>query len=278
MRAGLKDRAAAAYEKGAEYETAAKLYEEAGHEARAAELYGRAGQTFKSGEAAARAGEREKAIALLQRVGPHDDNYRPATELLARLFIEARMPALALERVQKAIGNQEVGPGNLDLYYWLGLAHEAHGHAREALTIYEKIRSEDLSFRDVEKRASHLRGVVTASLPVVNHPLAATLGQPPPFGARCCRSDRDPGLAPGARSRRLCLPPHLSRPCRGSGAGRARRPQGAAVRAPRGNRPWAPGRPLPRRGPDRRPECRPAHLPDEPYCSARVSCPRWWRT
>jgi len=179
VRAGLKDRAAAAYEKGAEYETAAKLYEEAGHEAKAAELYNRAGQTFKSGEAAARAGEREKAIALLQRVGPTDDNYRAATELLARLFIEARMPALALERVQKAIGNQEVGPGNLDLYYWLGLAHEAHGHAREALSIYEKIRSEDLSFRDVEKRASHLRGVVTASLPIVSHPLAATLGPPP---------------------------------------------------------------------------------------------------
>jgi tetratricopeptide (TPR) repeat protein len=159
MRAGLKDRAAAAYEKGGELETAAKLYEEAGHEAKAAELYGRAGLTFKSGEAAARAGERDKAIGLLQRVGPSDENYRPATELLARLFIESRMPALAIERVQKLIAGQPVAATNLDLYYWLGLAHEASGQAREALSIFEKIRAEDLGFRDVEKRATRLRGL-----------------------------------------------------------------------------------------------------------------------
>ncbi len=179
MRAGLKDRAAAAYEKGAEYETAAKLYEESGHEAKAAELYGRAGQTFKSGEAAARAGEREKAIGLLQRVGPSDENYRSATELLARLFIESRMPALALERVQKVIGGQPVSPTNLDLYYWLGLAHEASGHAKDALSIYEKIRAEDLRFRDVEKRAERLHGVVAAAAAPSPAPPAAPAAPAP---------------------------------------------------------------------------------------------------
>jgi serine/threonine-protein kinase len=189
VRAGLKDRAAAAYEKGGEYETAAKLYEEAGHEAKAAELYGRAGQTFKSGEAAARAGERDKAIALLQRVGPSDENYRAATELLARLFIESRMPALAMERVQKVIGGQPVGPSNLDLYYWLGIAHEASGHAREALSVYEKIRAEDLRFRDVEKRAERLRGASAAGSPEAapSPPLPtaapAPAGPPPPGAA-----------------------------------------------------------------------------------------------
>ncbi|HVQ32208.1 MAG TPA: protein kinase [Vicinamibacteria bacterium] len=177
MRAGLKERAAAAYEKGAEYETAAKLYEESGHEAKAAELYGRAGQTFKSGEAAARAGERDKAIGLLQRVGPSDENYRSATELLARLFIESRNPALALERVQKVIGNETVSPTNLDLYYWLALAHEASGQAREALAIYEKIRAEDMSFRDVEKRAERLRGVAPGA-PAAKAPAPAPVAPP----------------------------------------------------------------------------------------------------
>ena len=179
-RAGLKDRAAAAYEKGGEYETAAKLYEESGHEVKAAELYGRAGQTFKSGEAAARAGERDKAIGLLQRVGPSDDHYRAATELLARLFIESKNPSLALERVQKVIGAEPVLATNLDLYYWLALAHEASSQAKQALSIYEKIRAEDMSFRDVEKRADRLRGLLAAPLPTQAPAPASAVAVAPP--------------------------------------------------------------------------------------------------
>jgi len=158
VRAGLKEKAAASYERGGEFDTAAKMYEESGHDRKATELYGKAGLTFKSGEAAAKAGEREKAIALLQRVGPSDENYRSAIELLARLFIESRMPALALERVQKAIGGQPVSAANIDLYYWLGLAHEASGHGAEALDAYKKIQSEDLQFRDVNQRVARIQG------------------------------------------------------------------------------------------------------------------------
>ena len=108
IRAGLKDKAAAAYEKAGELETAAGLYQELGNASRAGDLYGRAGHAFKSGEAAARAGEREKAIALLQRVLPSDENHRAATELLARLFIETGRPPLAIEKLKKAIGNESI--------------------------------------------------------------------------------------------------------------------------------------------------------------------------
>src|SRR3972149_4894143 len=106
LRAGLKDRAASAYEKAGEHETAASLYEQLGDGRHAGELYGLAGLTFKSGEAAALAGDREKAIALLQRVPPGDENHRAATLLLARLFIETERPALARERLRKANGGQ----------------------------------------------------------------------------------------------------------------------------------------------------------------------------
>jgi tetratricopeptide (TPR) repeat protein len=156
IRAGLKDRAAASYEHAGEWETAAKLYEEAGNDGKAIELYSRAGQTYKSGEAAAKAGDREKAISLLQRVGASDENYRPATELLARLFVESRLPALAIERVHKAIGGQPISPANLDLYYWLAVAHEASGNTAEAMDLYKKIQAEDLQFRDVERRVARL--------------------------------------------------------------------------------------------------------------------------
>jgi tetratricopeptide (TPR) repeat protein len=184
IRAGLKDRAAASYERGGELETAAKLYEEVGNGTKATELYAKAGLTFKSGEAAAKAGERDKAIALLQRVGASDEYYRAATELLARLFIEARMPGLAIERVQKAIAGQPISSANLDLYYWLALAHETSGSGAEALSIYKKIQSEDLRFRDVEKRVARLAagGGLTAppSAPASRAPAPSVSRVPPP--------------------------------------------------------------------------------------------------
>lgn len=167
VRAGLKERAGASYERAGDLETAAKLYEEAGNSQKAMDLYARSGQTFKSGEAAALAGEREKAIALLQRVSPGDDNYRAATELLAQLFIDSHMPLLALERLQKVIAGQPISSATLDLYYWLALAQEVAAQRDEALANYKRIQSEDLRFRDVERRVAALAAGTPLPLPTL---------------------------------------------------------------------------------------------------------------
>jgi tetratricopeptide (TPR) repeat protein len=174
LRAGLKQKAAAAYDKAGEPETAARLYQEIGDASRAADLYARAGDSFKSGEAAARAGEREKAISFLQRVPPSDENYRGATELLARLFIETSRPALALERLRKAIGSEAISPSNLDFHYWMAIAHEAAGAPSEALSLYKKIQSEDLQFRDVAKRVARLAAAPAAGSELAPAATAAT--------------------------------------------------------------------------------------------------------
>jgi serine/threonine-protein kinase len=194
LRAGLADRAAPAYEKAGELETAASIYQKLGQVARAAELYGRAGQSFRSGEALARAGEREKAIALLQRVPPGDENHRAATELLAQLFIETGRPALAKERVRKAVGSDGVSAANLDLYYWMARAHQAAGERDDALALFKKMQAEDLQFRDVNERVDRLGrgevdapppGVSAASAPPapapVSTPAAAAAGRVPRF-------------------------------------------------------------------------------------------------
>lgn len=165
IRAGLKDRAARSFEQAADYETAARLFEEAGQGRKAIELYERAGFTFKSGEAAAKAGDRDKAIALLQRVNPGDENYRTATELLARLFIEGGMPGLAVERIQKTLGNEAVSPVTIDLFYWLAMGHEAAGRVKEALDVYRKVMAEDLMYRDVERRVTRLEAGGAPSIP-----------------------------------------------------------------------------------------------------------------
>jgi tetratricopeptide (TPR) repeat protein len=185
IRARLPEKAAISYERGGEFETAAKLYEEAGNGRKATELYDKAGLTFKSGEAAAKAGERDRAIALLQRVPANDENHRAAIELLAQLFIEAGRPALAVERVQKAVAGQPVSSTNLDLYYWLGRAHESTGNGTEAVAIYAKIQSEDLQFRDVNQRVARIQS-------------GAPLPPPSPISPARAQSPGPAAGAPGA--------------------------------------------------------------------------------
>jgi hypothetical protein len=197
LRGGFKDRAAAAFERGGELETAARLYEELGQKQKAADLYGRAGFSFKSGEAAAEAGDREKAIALLQRVAPGDENYRAATELLARLFIEIGRPGLALERIQKTVGGEAVSAANLDLYYWLARTHEASGRLGGAHALYKKIQAENLSFRDVSDRVTRL----AAAPPTA--PAAALAAAAPPAPAPGAAPAAAPGASPAARPPRF---------------------------------------------------------------------------
>jgi tetratricopeptide (TPR) repeat protein len=206
VRAGLTDRAAAAYEQAGELETAASLYEQVGDVARAGDLYGRAGFSFRSGVAAARAGDREKAIALLQRVVPGDENHRGATELLARLFIETGRPGLALERVKKAVGSEAVSAANLDLYYWMALAHEAAGAPLEALALFKKMQAENLQFRDVNQRVERLSAAAPAAPAPAGPP--GTPGPPAPVPAA-------PALAsPPAPPRATTLSPASAAPPR----------------------------------------------------------------
>lgn len=205
IRAGLKDKAAAAYEKAGELETAANLFQELGDASRAGELYGRAGFSFKSGEAAARAGEREKAIALLQRVLPSDENHRAATELLARLFIETGRPALAMEKLKKAIGSEPISAANLDFHYWLALAHEAAAARAQALDLYKKILAEDLQYRDVARRVAKLEAALPASPP---RPAPAA---PAPSAAAAPKAAAPAAAAAGSRVPRFAPKEEIAR-------------------------------------------------------------------
>ncbi len=202
LRAGLRENAAAAYEKAGELETAASIYEQLGDRRRAGELYGRAGFAFKSGEAAALAGDSQQAITLLQRVRQGDEHYRAATELLARLFIETGRPAVAEERLRKVIAGEAISPGNLDLHYWLAIAHEASGARPEALALYKQIQAEDLQFRDVADRMERLEAGRPASRQV---PVAAAPAAAPPAPAAAAGAE-SPAAAPPAAPPTVAAP------------------------------------------------------------------------
>jgi len=198
IRAGHKDLAAQCYERANDPETAAKLYEEAGLAARAIPLFEKAGLTFKSGEAAAAAGDRDRAISLLQRVPASDENFRSATEILARLFLESGRTPLAIDRLQRAIAGQPVSVTTLDLYYWLAIAQEKDQPA-EALTVYKKIQAEHIGFKDVEERTAALE----AGKPIGFVPRPIAPPPPPPAAAPAMPRPaiavpRPPGPAPAS--------------------------------------------------------------------------------
>jgi eukaryotic-like serine/threonine-protein kinase len=193
IRAGHKDLAAQCYERAGELETAAKLYEESGQAVRAIPLFEKAGLTFKSGEAAALAGDRDRAIALLQRVGPTDENHQQATEILVRLFLESGRTPLALERVQKAIAGQPISSSNIDLYYWLALAQEKD-QPQEALAVYKKIQAESLGFRDVAARVAALEAGRPLGITAIPAVVAAPV--PPAAAPRPAVAPASPAPAP----------------------------------------------------------------------------------
>ncbi len=128
--------------------------------------------------------------------------------------------------MQKAIAGEAVSAANLDLYYWLALAHEAAGAPAEALALYKKIQAEDLQFRDVNRAGASTR------------PLA------PPAGAGA--SARLAGPARGTRrshpvARRAAAPPgrRASFPGRRSAAARSARCAAARTRSTAGAWPCA---------------------------------------
>ncbi|HEU0092105.1 MAG TPA: serine/threonine-protein kinase, partial [Vicinamibacteria bacterium] len=139
----------------------------------------------------------DRAISLLQRVGASDDNFRAATEILARLFLESGRAPLARERLQRAIAGEAVSVSNLDLYYWLAIAQERDQPA-EALALYKKIQAEHLGFKDVDERMAALE----AGKPIGFVPRPVTPPPPPPPPLAAARSStgvpRPPGPAPAA--------------------------------------------------------------------------------
>ena len=240
IRAGHKDLAAQCYERANDPETAAKLYEEAGMAARAIPLFEKAGLTFKSGEAAAAVGDRDRAISLLQRVPASDENFRTATEILARLFLESGRAPLAIDRLQRAIGGQPVSTANLDLYYWLAIAQEKDQPA-EALALYKKIQAEHLGFKDVDDRTAAIGSGEADRLRAASAAAAVSMARPSIAAPKPARS----------RGRTCARRRGVRRPRCGQ-VGQAR------LRPARRGRPRPAGCDLPRRGP-RRPQRGHAH-------------------
>lgn len=78
---------------------------------------------------------------------------------IGRCFYERGYHEQAIDVLTQAIGGYEMQGDDVsrDMHYWLGRAHEAAGHAAEALKVYGQLLTWDYNYRDVRERVDKLR-------------------------------------------------------------------------------------------------------------------------
>ncbi|MGH9336816.1 MAG: protein kinase domain-containing protein, partial [Vicinamibacteria bacterium] len=192
LRANDKLKAAALFERGRDFEQAARLFEEAGDRKKASVLYEESKRFYEAGRLAHEFGDAERAIQLLQQVDGGHEQYDSATLVLSQLFIQKNMPALAVDKLKRLLGEQQISGANIAHFYNLGLAHERLGNDAEAIATFRKIMTERYGYQDVEQRIARLERPLPAAAPVAAQP-----PQPTPQ-ARQAQSAPYPQPAPPA--------------------------------------------------------------------------------
>jgi len=180
LRAHDKLKAASLFERGGDFEQAAQLYEETGNQAKASTLYEQSRRYYEAGKLAHGLGDSERAIQLLQQVDGGHEHYDAATLILSQLFIQKNMPALAVDKLRRLIGEQQISAANIDHFYSLGLAYEKLGNDAEAVAAFRKIMTERYGYKDVEQRIGQLTGPRPAAAPPAAPAPAPRMQAPPP--------------------------------------------------------------------------------------------------
>ena len=176
--AGDRDRAGNAFEKAGRFTEGAECFALAGNPLREAELLDKAGDFVRAGEIYHAEGRDEDVISVLQKVAQEDDDFARAAAILGDVFAARGQLAIAITKLQQAIGDSELTRETIDGYYKLATIYQNDGKVRESIEIFEKIMAFDYHFRDVEERLAEVRAIVAE-----NEPLAGVTGAGERLGA-----------------------------------------------------------------------------------------------
>jgi len=183
------DRAAALFERAGELRSAAEMYEAAegwdpaartyaaledwAAAARCFEAAGDAdgligaleaqGEILRAAALATESGDRARAIRLLQQVGPGDDAFGRAGELLALAYEQEGHLDLAASQLERCLG--ALAPGEFAPALELHLAEllEDSGEIARALEVLETLRDRDPTYPGVAGRIETIRKKITAA-------------------------------------------------------------------------------------------------------------------
>ena len=160
--AGAWSRAMTNYERVSKFREAAECAAQTGDAARQAEHLAEAGEYLEAGRVHAGQGLEDEAIKVLQRVPADHPEFVPASAMLGRIFGKKKKFGLAIQKLQQAIGEQELGGANIELFYDLATVFEAAGKPVDAVALYERILGADYHYKDVEERLETTRALAQA--------------------------------------------------------------------------------------------------------------------
>jgi tetratricopeptide (TPR) repeat protein len=155
--AGQPTLAAAALERAGKQKEAAHYYQQAGALQEAVRVLQGAGDFFGAGSLLVEAQALDEAIGLLQQVRPESERYLDATIMLGDLFLQRQLYGLAKEKFEKATALKPIAPDFIHPTYQLAVIHEQEGDLKTALSLFEKVMAEQMTYRDVQARVMTLR-------------------------------------------------------------------------------------------------------------------------
>ena len=164
--AGDRERAGAAFEKAGRFTESAECFALVGLAQREAELLEKAGDFLRSGETYHREGLDTEAISVLQKVPQADEDFARAAAILGDIFSARGQLAIAITKLQQAIGDTELTRDSVAGYYKLAMIYQEDGKNRESVEIYEKVMAFDYHYRDVEARLAEMRALVAEEEPM----------------------------------------------------------------------------------------------------------------
>lgn len=160
MKAGNEEEAAKMFELGREWKTAADISYKYKKYQKAGELYEKAGDYFNAGQCFLKVDDDKRSLTNFQLVKKGDPDYEKAIPQMANIFLKNRKPHLVIEKVGKLLRDQPINKSNIEWYYVLGQAHENSGSFKQAFEIYQRILTEDYTFKDVHQKIKEVEKLI----------------------------------------------------------------------------------------------------------------------
>lgn len=156
------------YEKALDYARAIECYRESGAIDRWLTALERYGDVFPAAKLALEHNQRPRAIRLLQRVEPTDEDFREACALLADAFETEGHYDLAAGKLDEHIATFRPAFATGDTYSRLAELWEQAGHFERALDVLEDLRRREPTFPNIAARIEMLRKQRSATAHLYN--------------------------------------------------------------------------------------------------------------
>ncbi len=136
---------------------------ELGNFEQAAKFFAEAGRFFEAAKAASEAKLKKDMVGYLQQVPPDDTHYSDATAHLAKLFLRRGWTSLAIEKLQRVVGQQaDVRAENLHLWDVLAQAYEAQEDFKKTADILHRIMAVQYNYEGADQRHARALDLLAA--------------------------------------------------------------------------------------------------------------------